>query len=374
MIKKILFILLTILFAFVINWFKVNNGGVVINFTSYQILTSTNFLICSILSICVILFLIKKIVKLVLRPVNWNKKINNYSNFIVQSFIFNDVKDFSNANKFLKKAERIFNNNLIKLLRYKILNEQGDFENATKIFSEIDTKIDLNLLKVKLDFETAIKKQSEDIEIYANNVLIIEPSSVVAIKSLLKIYLSKNDYKSANEIFEKGLKLKIFNKKQNEFLTISKNLGQYYYNKNDFLKTKGILKDANKYFCDIDNVILLAKTYIVLGRKFKVNSLIENTWKKITNNELLNVYYLINDVNSIRDAKNLVKLNPKSADSYFALARAYYNNKLYKEAKDSAKSAEKIQPSRHLYKLMLNIEKDSNGNVADIGLLENKIN
>lgn len=379
MIKKIFFVLFACGVAFAMNWFRIHSGHIVIDFTTIQVVTSTNFVLCCLLFLWCFFYLFRKFREFIFRPDNLQKKVVVYSNYIVRTLVNISTNNVVDANRMLKKAAQIFDNNLTSMLRCQILNLEQKYEEARAIFKTIDLKeLNSDLTVIKLDFETAKRCGDEnDIEKCAMKLLEIEPTHVEARKSLLNIYISKQKWEFAYQIFQGGMRQKIFNNKRGEFFVISRNLGQKYYNENHFFDAKQVLREAYKSdpHRDIDIVNLLAKTYIILDKKQKAAKIIESTWKQKQNMDLLDTYYLSkgNQINSFNVAKKLVSINSKSFESNYAMARAYYYNKFYGDANRYAKIAENIRQCKLIYELMLRIEEDGSANSVVISTIKNKI-
>ncbi|GMO56875.1 MAG: hypothetical protein Ta2D_02140 [Rickettsiales bacterium] len=378
MIKKFLFFIFAVILALIINWFRLNNGNVIVDFSNYQIVTTTNFLLCSLIVVIFCIKLLKKLKKFIFRPENLKKKITNYTDLVVNALFSISAQNFDDAKKYQKKAKKIFDNNLTEYLEYKIFNKQKDFINADKIYKQFTIKeLHDEVLQRKLDYEEA--KTNDDIDkiiMSAENLFFVDKRNANIMQDLLNLYIKKCDWKKVKDIFAQALKMGAVSKKSPQFFIIAEKVGEYYYNTNDYNNAKYILKSA--YSIDKSNIniaSLLAKTYLVLNKKAKARDIIIDTWRYGTSSELLNLYYAINnkELYSIRTAKKLVKINPTSFESQFALARAYFFNKDYHNARDTAKNAEKIAQNRDIYSLMLKIEQEDGNNSATIALIKAKM-
>ena len=93
----------------------------------------------------------------------------------------------------------------------------------------------------------------------------------------------------ADEILRKGLKINIFNKKdnKNQILFLFTSIGKMFFDNRNFLEAKKYLRKVYKLDSNyIQGTILLIKTYIALGNKFKALNIIYKTWKYII------IYYI----------------------------------------------------------------------------------
>jgi tetratricopeptide (TPR) repeat protein len=356
----------------------VNNAKVVIDFKNYQLITTTNFIICLFLFILFIFYFLSKVKKFLIRPENFKKKIEKYSDFVAMSIIYTNIGDSRNANKFFKKSIRIFDNNLTKIVYFYILLREQKYIEADKIYKTIKiNELDVDILKTKMDFETARSSPDNfNVEQQALKLLSIDSLNSVALHTLLKIYIEKEDWMESYKLFKRGLKAKIFNNKQDEFLLIYKNIAKICYENNNFNEAKEILQEVykeNQYSFDVVN--LLSKIYLILNEKSKAKKIILKLWTKSTNLTLLDTYFLINDneISSISFANNLLKANPDSFESNYAVARAYFFNKKYDIARKYIKKAEIIKSCKIVYEFLLNIEKETSNNQTMIGILKNKI-
>ncbi|MDR3290364.1 MAG: hypothetical protein LBT02_03730 [Rickettsiales bacterium] len=378
MIKKISFVLLAIIFAIIINWFRLNGGDVTIEFTNFQIITSTNFVICLVIAVCILYNIFYKFKVFIFKPENLKRKVENYTDLVVKTLFYISTKDFNEANRMQKKCSKIFNNNLSKYLEYKISTKQKKYTEADRFLKEIQIKdLENNVFNIKLEYEKAKENIDMDaIEKSANKLLIYDPKNNEAIFDLLKIYIKKENWIKANEMFHEALKLKLVKRDANDFFIISENLGKFYYDKNDYIDAKEILRDAFDVDASKINIsFLLAKIYLILDRTNKAEKIVLTTWKYTSNKELLDLYYAINEnkISSIKIAEKLVKSNANNFESQYSIARAYYYNKQYDKAREISKLAEKISPKKAIYELMLKIEEESSKNAAIINLIKSRI-
>ncbi|MDR2526542.1 MAG: hypothetical protein LBC92_01560 [Rickettsiales bacterium] len=379
MVRKMFHIALCVCFVILAYLLSVNNGRVVVDFTNYQLITTTNFIICFIILVCLFFYSIFKIRRFIFRPENLQKKFNNYVEYITKGLIYSKLQRYEEADKNLNKGKKIYNNNLTKYLEYLILNKQGKYDMANRVFNEISIKDFYNeLMKLKLDYVNAKENNNtEAVEKTARHILEIEPKNSSVIKKLLSIYISRSDWQKANDVLNLGLKVKVFNQKSGEFFLVNKKIGEEYYDKNCFDKAREFLENAyknNKTENDIS--FALAKTYLVLGERSKALKVIESVWKYAPNKELLDLYFLINNnqSNKVKIVSRLIKINSKTFYSYYAVALASYQDRQYEKARKNLKIAEKINPDKIIYELLLKVETETGANTTAINLLKNKIN
>lgn len=391
MLKKILFIICFVGLGLFVSEMLTFDDKIVINTLTYQITTTTSFLLFLFFIIFFVAVLFFYIIFNLLSPninrINKNKKktenkFNEYLNLMVEGFIYKNIKNTTEARKILKKANRTYKEtNLSKLLESQIFYIEGKYKNAEKSFKEIkDNNINLDLLAYKHYLKEAEKQNNiNDIEKYAKYILNIESIDVDAIINLFKVYILKKQWIKADEILNKGLKVGVFNKhdNKNDILFLYTSIGKMFFDNQDYKQAKKYLRKVYSLDKDyIQAIILLIETYIALGKHSKAISIILKVWKYNTNSRLAELYFSLQkakDKNSIDVAKKLYKINHKSFESNFILARAYYLNHIYFKARKYAKIADGINETKDLYELMINIEKEDNGSSAIIAALKNKM-
>ncbi len=391
MVKKIFFIAFIIFLSIFISNLLMYNGEIVINFLGYQIITTTGFLTFLITGFVLVLYLLIYISIAIFYPnVNYykknekkfQKKFNQYLELITEAFIYKSAKSTKESFAKLKKANKIFKKtNLSKLLESQLYYLQEEYQKSEESFKEIeDANLNLSLLNLRISLEQAKKANNiNDVEKYAEEILKIEPINKASLESLFDIYIKKKNWEKAYGILQIAIKAKIFeqNKMQKEILFIYTALGKKYYDNQEFINAKSILRRAYKLNPNyIQAVILLVETYIGLGKKSKAIEIIRKTWKYNTNPRLAELYFsLLTDKErkSIKSAESLYNLNPKSYESNLILAKAYFENEIYSKARKYAKIAESMNETKYLYELMLKIEQEDNGSSALINNLKNKI-
>lgn len=391
MLKKILFIICFVGLGLFVSEMLTFDDKIVINTLTYQITTTTSFILLLFFVLLFVFFIFFYMLFNILSPninrINKNKKktenkFNEYLNFIMEGLIYKNIRNINEAKKSLKKANKIYKEtNLSKFLESQIFYVEEKYKNAEKSFKEIkDSSINLNLITFKHYLKEAEKQNNvDDIEKYAKSILNIESIDIDAIINLFKVYILKKQWIKADEILNKGLKIGVFNKydNKNDILFLYTSIGKMFFDNQDYKQAKKYLRkvyDLDKNY--IQGIILLIETYIALGKHSKALSIILKVWKYNTNSRLAELYFSLQkakDKNSIDVAKKLYKINHKSFESNFILARAYYLNHIYFKARKYAKIADSINETKDLYELMINIEKEDNGSSAIIVALKNKM-
>lgn len=310
------------------------------------------------------------------------KKFDQYVNFVTEGFVYRTANNISEAKKKLKKANSVFREtNLSKLLESKIYYAEKKYNKSESSFKKINnTNLNLDLFNLKIKLEESKRKNDiEEMQNYAEQIRKIEPINHEALEVLFQIYKNIKDWECAEKILQIAIKSKTFNKEKmkDEILFVYTSLGKKYYDSGEFFKAKIALRDAysinQKY---IQSTILLVQTYIALGKRLKAIEVIKKAWKHNSNPKLAELYFsLLNekDKKSIKSAEALYRLNPKSYESNYILARAYFNNQIYLKARKYAKIAESIAETKEVYELMLKIEQEDKGGLMLINNLKNRI-
>ena len=390
--KKIIFIVFIVFLSIIVNNILDYNSQVIINFSDYQIITTSSFLLFIFISIVFSLYVVLYITTLIFYPnvnnyrkkcKNLEKNFNKYIELISEAFIYKSARNLTMATLQLKKANKIFQNtNLSKLLETQIYYLNGDYIKSEKCFKEIkDYKLNVDLLNLRINLEQAKKENNQEkMQKYAEELIKIEPINKTASEILLNIYINNKQWNNAYDIINFGLKSKIFTieKIEDKILFVFTSFGKQSYDNGNFILAKHVLRTVYKIDKNyIQCVILLVKTYIALGKILKAIQIIKKTWSYNTNPYLLRIYLsLLNDKDrkSIKTAENLYKINSKSYESNLFLAKTYLNNQLYSQARKYAKHAEAINETKSLYEIMLKIEQEDNGSSAVIANLKQKIN
>jgi len=391
MLKRILFITFIIFLSIFISDLLAYNSEVVINFSDYQIITTTGFLIflltVFILSLYIVLyFIIAMFYPNIDRYRKKGKKLqesfNQYIGLMTEAFICKSAGEIDKAFIKLKKANGLFGEtNLSKLLESQLYYLQCDYRKSEESFKRIQNmRLNLNLLNLKMDLEQVRKiGDYSRIKSCAEEILKIEPINKSSLESLFQIYVNNREWEKAYNILQIALKARVFeqNKMQGDILFVYAALGKMDYDNHEFIKAKRVLRQAYKLNPNhIQTTILLIKTYIALGKKSKALNLIRKIWKYNTNPKLAELYFsLLSDreKKSIKAAESLYRINPKSYESNLILARAYIDNEIYSKARRYLKVADTINETKYLYELMLKMEQADNGSSTIINNLKNKI-
>ena len=388
MIKKIIFFIFLIFFAICLNKILEFDSEIIIKTLSYEIYTKIGFLLFLFCLCFLFLYFIIYVICVLFNKnfksfkkneQKYNKKINKFLNLILNSLILQENDELKKSFQKLNDAEKIYENtDLIKLLKSKLYFLMKNYKKSEMFFDKISNKslLENELFFLKMNLNNAIKENNIDnIKLYSEKILKIKKIDKISFEELSNIYYNEEQYEKAINIFEDGLKAKIFNKEdiKDKMIFLYTSLGKKYYSLNELNKAKNILYKSLKFDkTDLRTSILLSNILIKLNHKFEASNIIKNTWKTNTNKELGNLYFLIKG-KSLNVAKKLLKLNPNSYDSNIFVAKEFLKNKNYAEARKFLKNAEQFKETKELYELLILVEENDNGSSALIKNIKNKI-
>ncbi len=116
-------------------------------------------------------------------------------------------------------------------------------------------------------------------------------------------------------------------------------------------------------------VVKLSEHYLVLGKKGKVISLVQQAWKRNPHPELVSLWDKVapdpksNDImRRLRWFEKLVAENPDSADGQIAVAKAAMDVGMYGEAKAHLTVAENVRPTAQVFRLRADLEEQTSHN------------
>jgi len=365
-----MFAVFLLLLGLIINYVVSYDTKITILVSGYEITTTTNFLIISFIIIIFALYFIL----LILYPYKSKKsegrvykKFNKYLNLITEAIFYKDIDSINISRQKLKLANKLFGDtNLYKLLEAKIDGNK-----------RIDIPIiDADLLNLKMDFIKA--KNNCDVEVLKNlslSILKIKPNDKESLLALLQVYKDEKNWDGMHNILNTISKEKILTQREMEgdFVLAFSGIAENYFNQGDFLYAKKYLRKAYKLDkTHLPSSILLIKTYITLNQSAKATKIIRDVWRHTTCQELVKLYFSINE-KTLNNITSLYKLNPKSFDSNFIMAKMYFERELFNKAREYSKNAEKFGATKPLYELMLQIEQSDGGSTALVNNLREKI-
>jgi HemY protein len=132
----------------------------------------------------------------------------------------------------------------------------------------------------------------------------------------------------------------------------------------------------DKFFAP--NVTRLTASYLALGKTRKAKNLITRVWKIEPHSDYLAIWDDLHQASEsdpiahVKIYETLVKLNPNSALSHIALARATLCAGLWGETKAALKTAETLSPSSEVFAIQADLERKTTNNQTIIAELEDR--
>ncbi|MDA0902157.1 MAG: hypothetical protein O3B09_01945 [Proteobacteria bacterium] len=339
MFKLIFFSITALIIAICFSWLIENNGMIAINWLGYEvqtdILTAIAILFFTTIAIFIFINIFHSIISFKFKLPRFFKKdvlkekdkiIKKYQKavqLLVDVSLALNASDLPRAIKLEKEINDLIDDkNLRKLLEAQIIYLKGNYSQASKLFAEFDNKNAHNLaLKSQLELALDNKKEGQAIQ-FAQEIISNEHRDEKTIQTLLKLYKKRGDWVKAEELVRK---YDLYKDDPWRLAFINTALAQYLYRNKDYAKAIKHAKIALKLEDSfLAASIILIKSFIKKGKKFRALCHIKSIWKtqpSLLLAELYNfIYKKASNAKRLRKIKKLHKINSNHFISDLAVA------------------------------------------------------
>lgn len=385
MIRAIWFMLKVGLFVGVAVWVSDHSGYVNIDMAEYDTKIRINtglFFLILLIAILTALFFYRIALAIMRTPYNVkqfmkNKRRENGYIALSQGLTAVAAGDTKIAVRCASRATRFLpsDKGLPLLLKAQAARLQGDEKTAREAFAELVKNKDTSFLGVRGLLQAALDAndhvQALDL---ANRAMTMHPKQPWILRLVYDLQIQNRDWDNARKTLDRADKIGAIAKDKAVSDRIAMLLLEASADLSEGLRAASLnkLKKAQKIApAFVPTIERLAKMYIQNNQRGKAQRIVEKAWKAEDHPELARIWRDMFPEHKSGDPialmnwmQKLLKMQPDSAESYMALARAAINQKLWGEAREYLKKAEDIKTGARLYKMYASLEELSGGDEA----------
>jgi len=280
-----------------------------------------------------------------------------------------EADDLKAASKLQRKLSSLIkNSDYDNYFLGKIALKKGQFKKSKEYFSEIDLDKNSKILALNSDLKLLLQKQDDDSALkVAKDILDLKSNDIYTLSSLFESYKNKEKWLDAMKLVNRNPSLhkKI---KKIDLAIIYTSVAQNYYQQKNYLLA---IFNARRAMSAIKNYLpakeLILTCWLDLGFKYKVTSDIVRMWKNYPHLVYLRVFDLaisrFSKKKQLVKYQSLIKANPNSHLSYFAVGKCAYELKNFSMAKENLEKSLEIEVTNYAKPLLNDVK----------AVLENKI-
>lgn len=253
---------------------------------------------------------------------------------------------------------------LLEAQAAKLRGEDGE---AKIYFEKLLKDKDTAFMGVRGLLTAAIESADVDSALeLARQALVMHPAQSWIIRTVFGLEVQKHAWAAALTTLKKGERAKAWTPEE-----IKSNRVAILLQQGEELHRGGYQGEATRKFKDAHRInpgftpaaLALAQDYISHQKRRAAVAVIERSWKENPHPDLVPVWDALSPPNKANDVtvrlrwfERLVALNPASAESQIAAARATIDERMWGEAWQYLTAAEKIRPDARLYRMWAQME------------------
>lgn len=356
-------------------WIAARPGTVEIEWLSYQVHMGVGtFFAILFVGICVLMLLHRGVLAIKRAP----KSIALYQErsgqhqaqrAVVQGLSAIAAGDLARAESFTRKARKHQHHDygMADLLEGMTSRMRGDTPSARRAFERLLDHKDTAFLGVRGLLQVAMDEgQLEKAITMAGRAHTMHPKQRWIVKTLYQLYLQAQDWDNADRILTKARKLGVVSAAQanSDRVAIDLAKGMEAMSRGDAdlahrLSEKAFKRDKTS----LPAALALLTHEIRAGRRRQAVALVEKAWKYNPHPDLLTAWKALAPQNKKKALvktmawyERLLAIKPDSDEGQMAVAEMALSEGMYGEARAYLKMAERIRPSKKLYRLLAKLE------------------
>lgn len=375
MLRTIFFIIKLGLLTTLVVWLAEQKGTADITWLGYDIQMHIGlFLFVVVAIILVAIFIYNVIDSFVTFPAIWKryrevKSFENGYRAVTIGLTAVAAGDTKLAGKQAKKARKLMPNDtgLPLLLEAQAARLDGREDDAQQTFAAMLENKDTAFLGVRGLLQSHIDREDYTKALHiAQHALKTHPKQPWILKTVYDLEIKNENWDAALKILKKLEKTDALKKDQALSDRALLFLVQALKAEDAGFNTQAVTfyKKALRIREDLlPAAIALGKLYLRTKNTRAAKSLIEKTWKTITHPELGALWMDVmpkkkadNKKQRMQTANSLIKINPRSIDSYLLVAQENIDQSLWGPARDILKEALNIEPDMRVYDMLERLE------------------
>lgn len=375
MIRNLISVLLLLGFALAAGWLADRPGSLHLVWLDYEIRTSVTFLLVLLcLTILIAWFALRILSGIVRLPqkVSQKRQLSSQQtgvDALGEAFIALGEKNFSEAQRHIKRAERnLHNPTLPRLLQLQLMRQKGDEKKVEQQLQLLESSEETKPIALRGFLENAWQAGDFDTAThYAEALLKIKPKDRYSLTTAIALFAMKERWQETEKLIQKALRCRAIDKAESQKLYA--NLYSLQADKirdpqrRDTVMTlyRAALRHLPAYTPATLGLIDLYKTS---GKERSAIQLVRTAWKHTPHPRIADAFLALHE-NLSKDKKlqkmrDLAKLNPDASESHLAVARAAIESGTFSIARNHLKAALGMQKTVTACKLMAELEEAEN--------------